>query len=111
MLTLTLILLTFRIWRAPNNASKWYMGFNSAFKGLRYVWAHPAHPVLTPVIPRYVPLIFLYSVSFSFRNILSVWTDRIQNKNLRVLRLEIEVPLIMTPSQTLSGLRQTQGSA
>jgi hypothetical protein len=32
--TLTLILLTWRIWWAPNNASKWQMGFNSAFKGL-----------------------------------------------------------------------------
>jgi hypothetical protein len=31
---LTLILLTWRIWWAPNNASKWHMGFNSAFKGL-----------------------------------------------------------------------------
>ena len=31
---LTLILLTWRIWGAPNNASKWQMGFNSAFKGL-----------------------------------------------------------------------------
>ena len=31
---LTLILLTWRKWRAPNNASKWQMGFNSAFKGL-----------------------------------------------------------------------------
>jgi len=31
---LTLILLTWRIWRAPNNASKWQMRFNSAFKGL-----------------------------------------------------------------------------
>jgi hypothetical protein len=32
---LTLILLTCTIGRAPNNASKWQMGFNSAFKGLR----------------------------------------------------------------------------
>ena len=31
---LTLILLTWRIWWAHNNASKWQMGFNSAFKGL-----------------------------------------------------------------------------
>jgi len=31
---LTLILLMWRIWRAPNNASKWQMGFNLAFKGL-----------------------------------------------------------------------------
>jgi hypothetical protein len=28
---LTLILLKWRIWSAPNNASKWQMGFNSAF--------------------------------------------------------------------------------
>ena len=26
--------LTWKIWWAPNNASKWQMGFNSAFKGL-----------------------------------------------------------------------------
>jgi len=31
---LTLILLTWRKWRAPNNASKQQTGFNSAFKGL-----------------------------------------------------------------------------
>jgi hypothetical protein len=31
---LTLILLTWRIWWAPNNASKWQMGFNSTFKVL-----------------------------------------------------------------------------
>jgi hypothetical protein len=31
---LTLILLTWRIWRAFNNASRWQMGFNSAFIGL-----------------------------------------------------------------------------
>ena len=34
LLDLTLILLTWKIWWAPNNASKWQMGFNSAFKGL-----------------------------------------------------------------------------
>jgi len=34
-LILTLILLTWRIWWAPNNASKWHMGFNLAFKGLK----------------------------------------------------------------------------
>ena len=31
---LTLILLTWRIWWAPNNVSKWQMGFNLAFKVL-----------------------------------------------------------------------------
>ena len=29
---LTLILLKWRIWLAPNSASRWQMGFNSAFK-------------------------------------------------------------------------------
>ena len=33
-ISLTLILLTWRKWWTPNNASKWQMGFNSAFKGL-----------------------------------------------------------------------------
>jgi hypothetical protein len=32
---LTLILLKWSIGWAPNNASKWQMGFNSAFKGLK----------------------------------------------------------------------------
>ena len=32
---LTLILLTWRKWLAPNNASRQQMGFNSGFKGLR----------------------------------------------------------------------------
>ena len=32
---LTLTLLKWKIWWAPNNASKWQMGFNLAFTGLR----------------------------------------------------------------------------
>jgi len=32
---LTLILGMWRIWWAPNNASKWQMGINSGFKGIR----------------------------------------------------------------------------
>jgi hypothetical protein len=35
--TLTLTLLTWRIGRAPNNGSRWQMGFNSAFKGLKHL--------------------------------------------------------------------------
>jgi membrane-associated HD superfamily phosphohydrolase len=35
-LFVTLILLTCRIWWALNNASKWQMGSNSAFKGLNW---------------------------------------------------------------------------
>ena len=34
---LTLTLLTWRIWWAPNNARTWQMGFNSAFKGLTFL--------------------------------------------------------------------------
>jgi len=34
----TLILLTWKMWWAPNNASKWQMGFNSAFKGLMIIF-------------------------------------------------------------------------
>jgi len=37
---LTLILLTWRIWWDPNNASRWQMAFNSAFKGLQ-AWSGP----------------------------------------------------------------------
>ena len=32
---LNLYLLKWKIWWAPNNASKWQMGFNFAFKGLK----------------------------------------------------------------------------
>ena len=34
---LTINPLTCRIWCAPNNASRWQMGFNSAFKGLTFL--------------------------------------------------------------------------
>jgi hypothetical protein len=37
---LTLILLTWRIWWARNNASRWQMGFNSTFKGLIRCYKH-----------------------------------------------------------------------
>ena len=45
---LALILLKWTIWRAPTNASKWRMVFNSAFKGLKKLvckgvnWIHLA---------------------------------------------------------------------
>jgi hypothetical protein len=34
--SLTLILQTWTIWCAPNNASRWQMGFISVFKGLKW---------------------------------------------------------------------------
>ena len=48
---LTLILLTWRKW-TPNNASKWQMGFNSAFKWLKHCYA-----LLATNIIYYLPLI------------------------------------------------------
>jgi hypothetical protein len=44
-MSLTLILLTCRIRWAPNNASRYEMGFNSAFKGLREIGS-PFHCVM-----------------------------------------------------------------
>jgi len=38
---LTLILLKWRLWWAPNNACKWQMGFNLAFKGLKLIEVIP----------------------------------------------------------------------
>jgi len=35
---LILILLTWIIWWAPNNFTRWHMGFNSAFKGLKHAF-------------------------------------------------------------------------
>jgi hypothetical protein len=49
MLCLTVNLLTWRIWWAPNNASRWQMGFNSAFKG-RFTHSMPC-PCRSPAIP------------------------------------------------------------
>ena len=47
---LTLILLTWRIWRVPNNASRWQMGFNLVFKGLnRAVKQRQRHKKLADV--------------------------------------------------------------
>ena len=45
---LTLTLLTWKIRWAPNNVSKWQMGFNSAFKGLNT--AQHVSGILMPII-------------------------------------------------------------
>jgi len=53
---LTLILLMWRIWWTPNNATKWQMGFNSAFQVLNHehsVWMtvwYEGHPTYQTVI-------------------------------------------------------------
>jgi len=79
LLSLTLILLTWRIWWAPNNASKCQMGFNSAFKGLRSsssflrlltrlpVTSSP--PFIFPSITRYRSQFLrkMWAIQFAFR--------------------------------------------
>jgi len=75
---LTLILLRWRIWWAPNNASRWQMGFNSAFKGLMHSNVNRTHettwklvhavtlenclPKRQAVAPAVVPAVLLVSV-------------------------------------------------
>ena len=49
---LTLILLKWRIWWAPNNASKWQMGFNSAFKGTSFSRHRNLVAVMTRLVIR-----------------------------------------------------------
>jgi len=41
LVSLTIILLMWTIWWAPNNASKWQMGFISAFEGLKLIPPKP----------------------------------------------------------------------
>jgi hypothetical protein len=59
---LTLNPLTWKIWWAPNNTSRWQMGFNSAFKGLIILSHNPTgihlhktgHHILINTYPTYV---------------------------------------------------------
>ena len=50
---LTLTLLKRTIWRAPINASKWRMGFNSVFKGLTVIKFMLAYIILYFIILYY----------------------------------------------------------
>jgi len=56
---LTLNPLTWRIWWAPNNASKWQMGFNSAFKGLNqlYMFRATNSPIFRSMFWLYIQLL------------------------------------------------------
>ena len=72
--SLTLTLLTWRIWWAPGNASKWQIGFNSAFKGLNvagdsktYAGLHTKCQILTRFVFSRKILIKVPSIQF-YRN-------------------------------------------
>jgi hypothetical protein len=84
-LTLTLILLTWRIGWAPNNASKWQMGFNLVFKGLKQP---PPPPDPTKYVKqdcppfsdiyKYINLIYKDTCLFVPYTNPHFWTDRNQ---------------------------------
>jgi hypothetical protein len=50
-MALTLTPLMCRIWWAPNNTSKWQMGFNPAFKGLTSPWSQISR---NPFLPNFI---------------------------------------------------------
>jgi len=49
LLFLNLALLTWRIWWAPNNASRWLLGFNSVFEGLNHLLLLSSSNLLTTI--------------------------------------------------------------
>jgi len=75
ILVLTLTLLTWKIWWALNNASRWQMGFHPAFKGLKttpdpQTGRNPSHSLL-PLSEYTVLTAFMSSSHLSYSSILS----------------------------------------
>src|SRR5215469_12382672 len=64
---LTLNLLTTTIAAPPSNATKWQMGFNSAFKGMH------EKPTNTPIIHC---LLIMYGSSYMFRHYIAIFRER-----------------------------------
>jgi hypothetical protein len=59
--TLTPVLLTWRIWWDSNNASKWQMGFNWAFKGLKFLkWRHVDERFLVLAMQTWLKRFYLF---------------------------------------------------
>src|SRR5215510_4612629 len=67
---LTLNLLTTTILAPPSNASKWQMGFNSAFKGMH------EKPTNTPIIHS---LLIMYGSTYMFRHYITRHNTPIHN--------------------------------
>jgi len=63
--SLSLTLLTWRIWGAPNNAGRWQMGFNSGFKVLKWPLKCPLNsvPQRSPILRKLLQIF----VSSTFR--------------------------------------------
>ena len=110
--TLTLILLTWRIWWAHTNDNKWQMGFNLAFKGLKTlsilsprkhdVWRDPLYSILqllrSPPLPAHSPTFPYHSLGILFTDTLTVkttWWTLLQTSALEwLLRAEEDWRLI-----------------
>ena len=87
---LTLMLLTWTIWRAPTNANKWGMGFNSAFKGLIEGYSYIT-TLLLYLHGRYFGEVWLY---FCVVIIYGLWSSRLVAESaLSGIKLEIIVGL------------------
>ena len=108
---LTFILLTWRIWWAPNNVSKWQMGFNSAFKGLRLLsyqtWRHIAIDSFTSRSPYVKFLLVLCDILISTWVTISLLSFRspsfLPSFLPYFLRLVyLKVPVVLTPASEFS---------
>jgi len=90
---LTLAPLTWRIWWDPNNASRWQMGFNSAFKGLKYKFKLcNAH--LWKLMYEYVWLMFHFNnIPYVIRS-RSQWPRSLRHSSVaaRLLRFWVWIP-------------------
>jgi len=69
---LTLTLLMWRIWWAPNNVSRWQMGFNSAVKRLIIIIMGGSKNLLCSEFPRAGKKIF-FQICRQFGQASSVW--------------------------------------
>ena len=83
LVSVTLILLTWRIWWAPNNASKWQMGFNSAF--------NPLNAELNPIC---------YLLALLEHHFLHVSRIRVKSLTLRLLMSYIHGAPILDVSRS-----------
>ena len=82
VISLTPILLTWRLWWAPNNANRWQMGFNSAFKGL------------IPRIAHFIPVVSKYFLSSLFSKFVS-YLSFPRSKGLRFTRVQYKLYLML----------------